>query len=142
MRFIPGAADAVAMLRAEGWLCIGVTNQPDVARGTRTEANVDAMNARAVAELGLDDMYVCLHDNADDCACRKPKPGMVLAAAEKWNIDRAISWMVGDRESDIEAGRAGGCRTMRIATGNITTAADIILPDAMAAARFIIAVGA
>lgn len=114
LEIVPNAREAVRRLQAAGYLCICVTNQPDVARGTRTLENVTEMNDKVRVALGLDDLYACLHDNADHCACRKPKAGMLLAAAEKWDIDLPSSWMIGDRPSDIAAGIAAGCRTVRV----------------------------
>lgn len=114
LEIVSGAVEAVARLHDAGYLCICVTNQPDVARGTRTRENVEAMNNKVREALGLDDLFVCLHDNGDGCACRKPKPGMLLAAAEKWGIDLLKSWMVGDRMTDVEAGKAAGCRPILI----------------------------
>jgi D-glycero-D-manno-heptose 1,7-bisphosphate phosphatase len=121
-----------------------VTNQPDFARGTRTRENITAMNARVLASLPLDDLFACLHDGPDDCPCRKPKPGMLLEAARKWGVDLAASWMVGDRASDVEAGRAAGCRTIFLDCGyggpepavpdfvcrSVARVADIILRNA------------
>lgn len=126
------AGPALDRLRRLGLLRICVTNQPDVARGSRTRANVDSMNRRIRVLLHLDDLYACLHDNRDNCQCRKPKPGMLLAAARKWNIDLAQSWMVGDRESDILAGRAAGCRTILLPAPQLAvpqTQADYICRD-------------
>jgi D-glycero-D-manno-heptose 1,7-bisphosphate phosphatase len=116
MVLCPDAAEAVVRLKAAGYLCVCVTNQPDVARGTRTRANVEAMNARVMREIPLDDIHTCFHDNADHCDCRKPKPGMLLAAIAKWGIDPAASWMIGDRDTDVMAGRAAGCRTILVAS--------------------------
>lgn len=135
LRLCPGAAEAVARLKAAGYLCICVTNQPDVARGTRTRENVAAMNDKVQGLLKLDDVYVCLHDNADNCDCRKPKPGMLAAAAAKWSIDPAASWMVGDRLSDVAAGKAFGCRTILLvpegradhAAGNVCRSLDEVV---------------
>jgi D-glycero-D-manno-heptose 1,7-bisphosphate phosphatase len=138
MCFLPGAAEAVAMLKTAGWLCIGVTNQPDVSRGTRTRSGVEAMNNRVVAEPDLDDIFACFHDDRDGCGCRKPKPGMLFEAAEKWNLNFGAGWLVGDPETDVAAGGAGGCRTLRIAAGEVATAANAVLPDALAAARYIL----
>jgi D-glycero-D-manno-heptose 1,7-bisphosphate phosphatase len=107
-----GAGECLARLHEAGYLCICVTNQPDFARGTRTLENIADMNAKVVAALPLDALFVCLHDDRDECACRKPKPGLLLEAARKWDVDLTASWMVGDRASDVEAGRAAGCRTI------------------------------
>lgn len=135
----PGVGEAVARLRAAGYLCICVTNQPDVARGTRTRDNVDAMNEKVRTALALDDLYVCFHDNADNCACRKPKPGMLLSAAEKWDIALADSWMVGDRRTDVAAGRAAGCRTVLIAAADDgASGADFVCGDLGGAASVIV----
>jgi D-glycero-D-manno-heptose 1,7-bisphosphate phosphatase len=73
----------------------------------------DALRAR----LGLDDLRVCPHDDHDGCACRKPKPGLLLDAARVWSVDLTRSFMVGDRWRDIEAGRSAGCRTVFIDYG-------------------------
>ncbi len=89
-----------------------VTNQPDVARGTVRRETVDAINDRLLAELGLDAVYVCPHDDADGCPCRKPAPGMLLAAATDLGIDLGRSAMVGDRWRDIEAGASAGVMTV------------------------------
>jgi len=104
----------LARLRQAGYLLICVTNQPDVARGTQTREAVEAINSHLIKTLGLDDLLTCYHDSAADCPSRKPRPGMLTQAAERHNIDLAASWMVGDRWSDIEAGRAAGCRTLWI----------------------------
>lgn len=108
----PGAAECVARVRKAGFLCICVTNQPDIARKTRTAENVDAMNDKIMHGLALDDLYCCPHDNADHCECRKPKPGMLISAAKKWNIDLSRSWMIGDRRGDVLAGQKAGCKTI------------------------------
>jgi D-glycero-D-manno-heptose 1,7-bisphosphate phosphatase len=111
---LPGVAEGLALLTRHGFLLIGVTNQPDVARGAQTQAMVEQINTVLVQHLPLDAMYVCYHDTADQCACRKPKPGMLLQAAQEWQIDLAQSMMVGDRWSDIEAGQRAGCTTYLI----------------------------
>ncbi len=108
---LPGVPEACAALREAGFLLIGATNQPDIARGTASAAEVDRMNRLVAEAAGLDDMALCPHDDADGCACRKPLPGLLTAAAAAHGIDLGASWMVGDRWRDIEAGRAAGCRT-------------------------------
>ncbi|MBI5304091.1 MAG: transaldolase [Chloroflexi bacterium] len=112
---IPGdARDALRALRAAGFLLIGVTNQPDVARGTQTRAMVEAINAALRARLPLDEIRVCYHDDADACECRKPAPGLLVQAAREYNIDLAASFMIGDRWKDVQAGRRAGCRTIHL----------------------------
>ena len=111
---LPGVLEACRMLRQAGRLLVLVTNQPDIARRLQTREMVDAINARLHEEIGFDDIRVCPHDNADRCDCRKPKPGMLMAAAQRLDIDLGASAMVGDRPTDIAAGRSAGCRTVFI----------------------------
>lgn len=112
MEILPGVPEALAELRAAGLLLVVVTNQPDVARGTQTREAVDAIHAKLLAELPLDAIYACWHDDADACSCRKPKPGLLVTAATDRGIDLTASFMVGDRWRDVEAGLAAGCRTV------------------------------
>lgn len=111
---LPGVFDALSSLKELGLPLIVVTNQPDVARGSQTRLAVDTINAYLASMLPIDAFYVCCHDNADKCECRKPKPGMLLRAAREHGIDLSRSFMVGDRYSDILAGAAAGCRTLLI----------------------------
>jgi D-glycero-D-manno-heptose 1,7-bisphosphate phosphatase len=108
----PGARDLLLKLKVQGYFLCVITNQPDVARGTRTKENVSAINDKIMASLPLDELKVCFHDNKDNCACRKPKPGLILEAAKENAIDMPSSWLIGDRSSDIEAGRRAGCQTI------------------------------
>jgi D-glycero-D-manno-heptose 1,7-bisphosphate phosphatase len=108
---------ALTALKQAGFLLIVVTNQPDVARGTTQKKVVEAINSSLASKLPIDEFFTCFHDNVDDCECRKPKPGALLAAAEKHGIDLAASFMVGDRWRDIEAGYRAGCQTLFIDYG-------------------------
>lgn len=121
LEILPGVPEACRELRLAGFLLIVVTNQPDVARGTQSREVVEAINNQVCRQLRLDDVRVCYHDNPDGCACRKPKPGLLLSAADVWDIDLAQSYMVGDRLTDIEAGRAVGCKTVLIGDGASVT---------------------
>ena len=107
-----GAREAVAALRAAGFVTICVTNQPDVARGTLPRTEAEAMNRFVRDELGIDDLIACYHDDGDRCSCRKPKPGMLADGARRWDVDLGRSFMVGDRWRDIDAGAAAGCTTI------------------------------
>ena len=78
---------------------------------------MEAINRWLVDRLGLEAMLTCLHDDADGCDCRKPRPGLLLGAAPRWSIDLGASVMVGDRWRDIEAGRRAGCRTVFVDHG-------------------------
>jgi transaldolase len=88
-----------------------VTNQPDVARGTASKETVIDINNHLQSKLKLDAVLTCFHDTIDNCDCRKPKPGLLLRAAQDYGIDLSSSFMVGDRARDVEAGRRAGCRT-------------------------------
>lgn len=109
-----GVPEACRRLRAAGFALIVATNQPDVARGRLTRDAVETIHDLLRRQLPLDDIRVCYHDDTEGCGCRKPKPGMLLAAARDFGIDLARSFMVGDRWRDIEAGRRAGCRTVFI----------------------------
>jgi len=117
VEILPGVRKACERLRANGYLLVVVTNQPDVARGLQPLSTVEKIHALLRSRLSLDDIRVCYHDDGDGCDCRKPKPGMLLAAARDLNIDLSRSFMVGDRWRDIEAGRRAGCRTIFIKHG-------------------------
>lgn len=156
VRLIPGAAHALRDLAAAGWLLVGVSNQPAAAKGTITVAEVEAVQAQVLALLAVDgvefaDFRLCLHhpeavlpELAGACECRKPAPGMLLAAADALGIDLCRSWMVGDTDSDIQAGEAAGCRTLLVKhpgsahkrSSAIEPAASA--PDLAAAARLIL----
>ena len=112
LEIIPGVTDALQSLHDEGWLLIVVTNQPDVARGAASLQDVEAINQYLKQCLPIEKFFTCYHDNGDGCYCRKPLPGALLAAAKEYGIVLAISYMVGDRWRDIEAGNRAGCKTI------------------------------
>jgi len=117
LKIFPEAAAALTALKRAGYLRIVVTNQPDVARGVTSRETVEAINGVVGAALGIDDFFVCWHDDRDACACRKPKPGLLAEAAERYGIDLRQSSLIGDRWRDIDAGAAAGCRTVLIDRG-------------------------
>jgi D,D-heptose 1,7-bisphosphate phosphatase len=133
IELLPGAAEAIGMLNKSPFLAICVTNQPIVARGLATMPQLDAIHARLDTLLGrqgvyLDDLLFCPHhpdkgypeevpEYKIECVCRKPKPGMLLEAAERYNIDLSSSFMIGDSTADIAAGIAAGCITIGTRTG-------------------------
>ena len=142
LRVLAGVAEACSRLKQAGFLLVMVTNQPDIARGKTTAAIVEEINRALQHQLELDHVYVCPHDDADQCDCRKPKPGLLLEAARRWDIDLSASVMVGDRVRDIDAGRAAGCRTVYIDHGYRELPpphADMSAPSLAAAAPAIIA---
>ena len=113
----PDVPAALDRLRHDGFRLIMVTNQPNIARGSQSREEVYAINHYLQELLRLDAAEVCEHDDADNCDCRKPKPGMLLRAAARDNIALAASFLVGDRWRDIEAGRRAGCRTILLGDG-------------------------
>lgn len=130
-KLIDGVAEAIKMINASGYLCIIVTNQPVIARGEVTVDQLEDIHNKMETELGLsgayvDGIYYCPHhphkgyegeiaELKIDCDCRKPKPGMLLKAAKDFNIDLEASFMIGDSESDIQAGNAAGCKSILVA---------------------------
>lgn len=131
---LPGAARAIRKINESGYLAIVATNQPVIARGEVTEEQLQEIHSKMETLLGregawLDGIYFCPHhpdrgyagevpELKIDCSCRKPKPGMLLKAAEDFNIDLTQSWMVGDGKNDILAGKNAGCRTALIGSGS------------------------
>ena len=117
LQIIPNAADALARLKERGFLLLVVTNQPDVARGTQKREVVEEIGRRLRAELPVDDVLTCFHDDQDACDCRKPRPGLLLRAASQYGIDLRRSYLAGDRWRDIDAGANAGCHTIWIDRG-------------------------
>ena len=129
---IDGVAEAVKKINHSGYLAIVITNQPVIARGEVTFEGLQTIHNKMETLLGkegayLDGIYFCPHhphkgyeDEVSelkiDCDCRKPKPGMLLKAAEDFNIDLGQSYMIGDGENDIKAGMAAGCKTVLLNT--------------------------
>lgn len=106
---LPGVREAIEAFHAAGFLVIVATNQPST-----TPAVLEAMHAKMQSSLPLDDIKICKHADGENCACRKPKPGLLLEAAQERNISLAESWMIGDRWRDVEAGKGAGCHTVFI----------------------------
>lgn len=141
LALLPGVHGAVDALHRAGLVTVVVTNQPDIANGLIDQATVEGMHDWLRARLPLDDVLTCPHTDADDCACRKPKPGMLLDAARRFGIDLHDSFLVGDRWRDIDAGRNAGCTTIWIDRGYDERRgdhADFTVPDLAAAASVIL----
>jgi D-glycero-D-manno-heptose 1,7-bisphosphate phosphatase len=124
LTLIPGAPEAIARLNAAGFFVAVITNQAGIARGFYTEVELRALHEHVSDLLGahgarVDAWYFCPHhpDFTGSCECRKPAPGMLLAAAEEHDLDLAQSWLVGDSAGDIGASIAAGCRTILVRTG-------------------------
>jgi D-glycero-D-manno-heptose 1,7-bisphosphate phosphatase len=140
---LPGVPDAVARLKQAGLLVVVVTNQPDIGNGFVTESVMMQMHARLRARVPVDDIRMCPHSQTDGCDCRKPKPGMLLAAAADYGIDLKASFMVGDRFSDMLAGAAAGCYTIFLRRGyaesrNRRVEADAVVRSFPEATRLIL----
>jgi len=114
VKITEGFETVLRRIATAGFIIIGVTNQPDVARGLQTRTAVEEINQYLVDILPIETILVCYHDGKDACSCRKPKPGLILEAAALFDIDLANSFMVGDRWKDIEAGKNAGCKTIFI----------------------------
>jgi len=122
---LPGVSEGTARLSAAGFRLVVVTNQSAVARGRLTEKTLARIHANLRRLLpSIDAVYHCPHHPkgsvaayARDCSCRKPKPGMILAAASELDLDPAGSFLLGDDIRDIEAGTRAGCKTIHLATG-------------------------
>jgi D-glycero-D-manno-heptose 1,7-bisphosphate phosphatase len=117
LRIVSDAPMVLNAMREAGFLLVVVTNQPDVARGVTSRDTIEKIHSALRAELPLDDIFVCFHDDSDDCGCRKPRPGLLNEAAEKYDIDLRSSYLIGDRWRDVEAGAAAGCATILIDYG-------------------------
>ncbi|SPE40402.1 D,D-heptose 1,7-bisphosphate phosphatase [Candidatus Sulfopaludibacter sp. SbA3] len=117
LEIVEGAAEDLARLKQLGFLLLVVTNQPDVARGTQTRETVDSLHRVLQGALPIDEFLVCDHDDADACACRKPRPGLLFQANDRMGVDLHRSFLIGDRWRDIDAGRAAGVRPVLIDFG-------------------------
>jgi len=117
IEILPDAGPALDDLKELGFLLLVVSNQPDVARGTQKRAVVEAINSVLKSALPLDDFFMCYHDDGDRCECRKPLPGLLYQAAERYSVDLSSSFLVGDRWRDIDAGVGAGCKTILIDYG-------------------------
>lgn len=116
-RLVAGAAEAVQRLRRLGFGVFVITNQPDVARGFMAPSELEAMTSRLKEAIRPDGVAICPHDDADDCNCRKPRPGLLVGLASQWSLRLARSFVVGDSWRDIEAGRRAGCHTIFVDLG-------------------------
>lgn len=136
----PGCIEAMGILRELGATLVVVSNQPSAAKGTATIAQLDEVHAEILARLtdagvAPDEWRYCRHhpEAVDSalrlCDCRKPAPGMILAAARDRGIDLAASWMVGDGDADVGAGRAAGCRTVLVEHPGSAHRRGAITPD-------------
>lgn len=136
LRLCPDVRPALELMWAKDYLPILVTNQPDLATGNMRLQDFAAI-VQAMQELPFAAMYACKHHPKAGCACRKPAPGMLFTAATALELDPKGSYMVGDMETDILAGKVFGARTIRVTTEDVQTAADHRVRSIMEAARLL-----
>jgi D-glycero-D-manno-heptose 1,7-bisphosphate phosphatase len=145
---LPTVPRAIRLLNENYFKVVVITNQSGIARGFFSEAVLGQINRHMERELArenarLDAVYYCPHHPDEGCPCRKPQPGLLLKAAAQLGISLKDSFMVGDNDKDVAAGRAAGCRTVLVTTGpddyrEITAPCDYIAGDLLQAARWII----
>lgn len=145
--WLPGAREGAALLARTGYKLVVVSNQRGVARGLVTEAVLREIEQHIQQGLArydcrIDAFRYCTHDLAAACSCRKPQPGLVIELTRELGLDVARSWLIGDSETDVAAGRAAGCRTALIARGPASARADIRVASLLEAAQAISARGA
>jgi D-glycero-D-manno-heptose 1,7-bisphosphate phosphatase len=123
LEFLPGVPEAIALLTQAGFCVLTVTNQRCVAKGLLTEDDLESIHERMCLKLAaagavITEVYYCPHEKQPPCGCRKPATGMLLRAAREHEIDLQMSWMIGDSDIDVAAGRAAGCRTVWVSRGD------------------------
>jgi D-glycero-D-manno-heptose 1,7-bisphosphate phosphatase len=117
LEILSGVEDALNQLKYAGFTLVVITNQPDVARGKLARATLDDINAALLARLPmLDHLECCCHDDSDQCACRKPRPGMLVRSAQQHGVDLQASFVIGDTWRDSGAARRAGCRSIQLGT--------------------------
>lgn len=120
--FLPGALGAIQRLHEAGWTTIVITNQSAINRGIVARSSVEEINRRMVEVVGhhggrIDAVLYCPHRPDENCNCRKPHPGLLLEAADRFGLDLEKCYLIGDALTDIEAGQAAGCKSILVKTG-------------------------
>lgn len=114
--FTENIAEEIRRIKKAGYIVIVVSNQPDIARGKMDVSELKKMNDMIQANLSVDDILTCPHDDIDNCSCRKPQPGLILYAMEKYRIDSNKSYLVGDSWKDMVAAKNAGCKGILLDT--------------------------
>lgn len=140
---MPGAPEGLALLASAGYFLGIVSNQRGVALGVTKESALHAIEdliQQRLSGLGcaIDAFRYCMHDLDAGCACRKPAPGLLLGIGADFGIDLSQSWMIGDDEVDVRAGRAAGCMTALVGSGSSNESADIVAGSLLEASRRLI----
>jgi D-glycero-D-manno-heptose 1,7-bisphosphate phosphatase len=148
LQILPGVPEAVGLLTGAGYCVFVVSNQRCVANGLLTVAELESIHRRMCHELAaagatITQVYYCPHEKQPPCTCRKPAPGMLFAAAQTYELDLTSSWMIGDSEIDVEAGRNAGCRTVQILSGEEAQnkRADVSAPSLLDAVHQLLVIG-
>ena len=136
LELLPGISRPLSLIRENGYLLVVVTNQSAVGRGLTTEHQIDEIHRKMFLEIEklgstVDAVYYCPHRPEEGCSCRKPEPGLILRATRDLGIDLGKSWMVGDKDIDLEAARRAGCRGVKVPTneGNLDDAVSLIISE-------------
>jgi D-glycero-D-manno-heptose 1,7-bisphosphate phosphatase len=136
LHLLPDVAEVIGLLNRASFRVIVVSNQRCVAKGLITAHELESMHERMCGELAaagatIVKVYYCPHEKWPACSCRKPAPGMLLKAAVEHQLDLASSWMIGDSEIDVEAGRNAGCKTARLweRIDIVDSKADMVAPS-------------
>lgn len=133
LKIIDGVFEAIKILNNANFKVIIISNQSAINRGTTSKHDVDEINELILRKCvenscKIDAIYYCPHRPDENCGCRKPKPGLIMKAASEHNININSSWLIGDKETDILAGKAAGCKTKRITTnGSLKLAVEEII---------------
>lgn len=136
-QIFPWVAEALALLKEMGFLRILITNQPDVKKGNISQKEWRAMQNRVEA-LDFDDVFICPHLTEDNCECKKPRPGMLLAAARKWDLVLSRCYMVGDLWTDTGAARYARCISILVrAWYNVAVKSDYVANNLLDAVHLI-----
>lgn len=124
------AGPLLQRLKGAGLLLIATTNQPGLSRGSQSRRELDRMHHLLEKTFALDDIFICPHDEADHCSCRKPNPGLLLEASFKWKLNLDRSFVISDKWQDAEAARATGCTSLLLRSPWLGAGHhDFVLPD-------------
>ena len=147
LRVFPFTFDAIKLLRDAGFLIIVVTNQSGIGRGIYGESEMNEIHDAMQSQLDnmIDAFYFCPHLPCDGCSCRKPSLGMIESAMKEFAIDLPNSWMIGDKNIDVETGQNAGTRTAMVLTGygrahssQIESKPDVLAEDLLDAVREVV----
>jgi len=151
-RFLPGAFEALKLLNRSGVRVIVVSNQAGVSKGYFSKEKLDSVNAKMLDEINrsggrIESVYYCVHKEEDNCLCRKPKTGLFEMAAKKYGIDPRTTYIIGDSEVDILAGKKIGSKTIFVLSGKTTSdqmnkwveKPDYVFPSLIEAVKWLLA---